>query len=56
MLEDGALCDPDDGVVAPRTQHDSMTLSERASAVMSANWLALVLAADELVGEREAER
>lgn len=33
-----------------------MTLSEHASAVMFGNWLALVLAADELVVEWEAER
>lgn len=60
--EHGALCNPNDGVAASRTQRcllpacDSMTLSEHASAVMSGNWLALVLAADELVGEWEAER
>lgn len=32
------------------------TLSERPSAVMSVKWLALVLAADELVDEWEVER
>lgn len=37
-------------------RRESMTLSQRTSAVMSANWPALVLAADELVGERAAER
>lgn len=37
-------------------RRESMTLSKRTSAVMSVNWPALVLAADELVGERQAER
>lgn len=35
---------------------DSMTLSKLHRVVMSVNWLTLILAADELVGEREAER
>lgn len=60
--DDSALCHPDDGVSAPRMQCcllpvcDTMMLSERASPVMSVNWLALALATDELVGERKAER